>query len=669
MTKWRSICEECQKSTYKSGKGIPEWAPRRIPKKFGKVSKRGLKDGKICVNLMAGQISGTPGSQFREGHRLFPNKKVRSDTMRNENSNRQSKYFYAAMYLRLSREDSDAGAVADSGSPGGAGATFKAESNSIGSQRELIRSFIREQEDMELFDCYADDNYSGSNFERPEFKRMISDIEAGRVNCVIVKDLSRFGRDYIETGRYLDQVFPALGVRFIALTDRYDSFSADAGERNIVLPVKNFINDSYCRDISTKVKSQLAVKRRKGECLAAFAVYGYRKSAEDRNTLLVDDYAAEIVRRIFAWKIEGMAVSAIAEKLNDLHILSPKEYKKSLGLNYRGGFTRGSCSKWSSPSIRRILTNEVYLGHLVQGRTERVNIKVKKRVEKPEEEWVRVEDAHEPIISADDFAIVQNLLKADGRVSPKRKEISPFMGLLFCGDCREQMVRRVNCYKGTEKVYYICSTKNRGEGCSRHSIEETVLKELAGTAIRRYANDFLEQEKLFAQAKEREANLQAVISYNKEIARLKKEQEKYYSLTAGLYEDLRTGVITKEEFGRLHGEFQKKAENLAAAEGRQEQLVKEMFKAGVLSAGRLAAFQDSLELKEIDRHTLASLVKRIWVYEGKRIEIEFYFTDQYQAMKDWQAGNEADADSDDRMAYESAESRTSPTRPGTERGA
>ncbi len=589
--------------------------------------------------------------------------------MRNENSNRQSKYFYAAMYLRLSREDSDAGAVADSGSPGGAGATFKAESNSIGSQRELIRSFIREQEDMELFDCYADDNYSGSNFERPEFKRMISDIEAGRVNCVIVKDLSRFGRDYIETGRYLDQVFPALGVRFIALTDRYDSFSADAGERNIVLPVKNFINDSYCRDISTKVKSQLAVKRRKGECLAAFAVYGYRKSAEDRNTLLVDDYAAEIVRRIFAWKIEGMAVSAIAEKLNDLHILSPKEYKKSLGLNYRGGFTRGSGSKWSSPSVRRILTNEVYLGHLVQGRTERVNIKVKKRVEKPEEEWVRVEDTHAPIISADDFAIVQNLLKADGRVSPKRKEISPFMGLLFCGDCREQMVRRVNCYKGTEKVYYICSTKNRGEGCSRHSIEESMLKELAGTAIRRYANDFLEQEKLFTQAKEREANLQAVISYNKEIARLKREQEKYFSLTAGLYEDLRTGVITKEEFERLHGEFQKKAESLAAAEGRQEQLVKEMFRSGVLSAGRLAAFKDSLELKEIDRHALASLVKRIWVYEGKRIEIEFYFTDQYQAMKDWQAGNEADADSDDRMAYESAESRTSPTRPGTERGA
>ena len=565
-------------------------------------------------------------------------KKVRSDTMKNEYSKKESRHFYAAMYLRLSREDSDVGTTADTGSAGSAEATFRAESNSIGSQGELIRSFIREQEDIELFDCYADDNYSGSNFERPEFKRMISDIRAGRVNCVIVKDLSRFGRDYIETGRYLDQIFPALGVRFIALTDRYDSFSADAGERNIVLPVKNFINDSYCRDISTKVKSQLAIKRRKGECLAAFAVYGYRKSAEDRNRLLVDDYAAGIVRRIFAWKIEGMAVSAIAEKLNGLHILSPKEYKKSLGLNYRGGFTRGSDSRWSSPSVRRILTNEVYLGHLVQGRTERVNYKVKKCVEKPKEEWIRVENTHEPIISADDFAIVQNLLKADGRISPEKKEISPFMGLLFCGDCREQMVRRVNRYKGTEKVYYICSTKNRGEGCSRHSIEETVLKELTGTAIRRYANDFLEQEQLFAQAKEREANLQAVISYNKEIARLKKEQDKYYSLCAGLYEDLGTGVITREEFERLHGEFQRKAKSLSASEEKQEQLVREMFKSGVLSAGRLASFKDSLELKEIDRHTLASLVKRIWVYEGKRIEIEFYFTDQYQAMKDFHRG-------------------------------
>lgn len=578
---------------------------------------------------------------------------------------REQKHFYAAMYLRLSREDSDVGITADSGNTGEKDGIFRAESNSIGSQRELIRSFIRGQEDIELFDCYADDNYSGSNFNRPEFKRMMGDIEAGRVNCVIVKDLSRFGRDYIETGRYLDRVFPALGVRFIALTDRYDSFSADAGERNIVLPVKNFINDSYCRDISTKVKSQLAVKRENGEYLAAFAVYGYSKSPDDKNKLIVDEYAAGIVRKIFTWKIEGMAVSAIAEKLNELHILSPKEYKKSLGLNYRSGFSVNGDSRWSTSAVKRILNNEIYLGHLVQGKTERVNYKVKKCVEKPKEEWVRVENTHNAIISSDDFAIVQNLLKADGRISPERKVLSPFMGLLFCGDCKEQMVRRVNRYKGTEKVYYICSTKNRGEGCSRHSIEETVLIELTEIAIRRYANDFLEQERLFTQAKKCEANLQAVIQYNKEITRLKQEQDKYYSLCAGLYEDLRTGVITREEFERLHNEFQRKADKLSAAEENQEQLVREMFKSGVLSAGRLEAFKDSLELKEIDRHTLASLVKRIWVYEGKRVEIEFYFTDQYRAMADFNQN----AGSDNLVAHLQAENRTETVLSEMERGA
>ena len=250
----------------------------------------------------------------------------------------KEKQFYAAMYLRLSKDDEDRGSL------------NKSESNSIGNQRELIKSFLREQPDIELYDIYVDDGFSGSNFDRPEFKRMIGDIEAGRVNCVVVKDLSRFGRDYIGSGRYIQKTFPALGVRFIALTDHFDSISADTGESSIVLPVKNFINDSYCRDISTKVKSQLAVKRKNGECVAAFAVYGYKKSADDKNRLVVDGYAAENVRRIFAWKIEGLAVSAIAEKLNSLGILSPKAYKKSMGLSYNGGFSGTGSSAWGNPT-------------------------------------------------------------------------------------------------------------------------------------------------------------------------------------------------------------------------------------------------------------------------------------------------------------------------------
>lgn len=532
----------------------------------------------------------------------------------------KEKQFYAAMYLRLSKDDEDRGSF------------NKSESNSIGNQRELIKSFLREQPDIELYDIYVDDGFSGSNFDRPEFKRMIGDIEAGRVNCVVVKDLSRFGRDYIESGRYIQKTFPALGVRFIALTDHFDSISADTGESSIVLPVKNFINDSYCRDISTKVKSQLAVKYKNGECIAAFAAYGYRKSDTDKNRLVIDEYAAENVRRIFAWKIEGLALSAIAEKLNSLGILSPKEYKKSMGLSYHGGFSGTGRSGWGSTTIKRILTNEVYLGHMVQGKTEKVNYKVKKHTAKPEREWVKVENTHEAIVSADDFAVVQHLLKADGRRSPDSGTPSPFMGILFCGDCGQQMVRRVIRYKDTAKVYYICSTKNRGEGCSRHSIEESALKEIVCESARKFANSFLKEKELFDRAMQYETNFEAVARYDKEIGRLKKEQDKYYSLCSGLYEDLREGVVTKEEFERLQSGFMQKGKELEAAMQKQEQLIKDMFKKGALSAGRLKTFQDCVELREIDRHTLSSLVRRIDVYENRQVVIDFYFMDTFAVM-------------------------------------
>ena len=532
----------------------------------------------------------------------------------------KEKQFYAAMYLRLSKDDEDRGSF------------NKSESNSIGNQRELIKSFLREQPDIELYDIYVDDGFSGSNFDRPEFKRMIGDIEAGRVNCVVVKDLSRFGRDYIESGRYIQKTFPALGVRFIALTDHFDSVSADTGESSIVLPVKNFINDSYCRDISTKVKSQLAVKYKNGECIAAFAAYGYRKSDTDKNRLVIDEYAAENVRRIFAWKIEGLALSAIAEKLNSLGILSPKEYKKSMGLSYHGGFSGTGRSGWGSTTIKRILTNEVYLGHMVQGKTEKVNYKVKKHTAKPEGEWVKVENTHEAIVSADDFAVVQHLLKADGRRSPDSGTPSPFMGILFCGDCGQQMVRRVIRYKDTAKVYYICSTKNRGEGCSRHSIEESALKEIVCESARKFANSFLKEKELFDRAMQYETNFEAVARYDREIGRLKKEQDKYYSLCSGLYEDLREGVVTKEEFERLHSGFMQKGKELEAAMQKQEQLIKDMFKKGALSAGRLKTFQDCVELREIDRHTLSSLVRRIDVYENRQVVIDFYFMDTFAVM-------------------------------------
>ena len=543
------------------------------------------------------------------------------------------KQFLAAMYLRLSRDDKSTSGGFDVGDVTDREGNLKSESNSIGNQRELIKAFIHEQQDIELYDIYVDDGFSGSNFNRPEFKRMISDIEAGKVNCVIVKDLSRFGRDYIESGRYIQKIFPALSVRFIALTDHYDSFRADVSESGIVLPVKNFINDSYCRDISTKVKSQFEVKRKNGECIAPFAPYGYKKAENDKNRLVPDDYAADIVGKIFAWKIEGMAVSAIAEKLNGLGVLSPKEYKKSTG-NYKGGFSGAVKSGWSSSTVKRILTNETYLGHMVQGKREKINYKLKKSVDKPRDEWIKVENTHEAVISEDQFHIVQNLLKVDGRVSPVTEKNGLFTGILFCGDCGEQMIRRTNRYKDTCKVHYICSTKNRGDGCSRHSIEEEKLKEIVAEMIRHYANCFLEEKQMFEKALEMETNFESIVRYDTEIARLKGEQDKYYSLCSGLHEDLRQGVVTKEEFERLHGDFRRKASEFEEAQKKQEDMIKELFKNGVISAARLKTMQESSELKEIDRHTLCSMVKAIRVFENKRLEVEFYYMNQYRIMRE-----------------------------------
>ena len=417
-----------------------------------------------------------------------------------------------------------------------------------------------------------------------------------------------------------------------------------------MLPVKNFINDSYCRDISTKVRAGLEAKRRNGECTAPFAVYGYKKDENNKNRLAVDEYAAGIVKQIFGWKIQGMAVSAIADRLNETGVLSPKEYKKSKGVRYSGGFAGAGHSRWGSASVKRILTNEMYIGHLVQGKTGKVNYKVKKIVEKPQAEWVRVENTHEPVIPEDDFRIVQELLKTDSRKSPQTGRSGMFAGLLFCGDCGEQMIRRVVRYKGKQKVYYICSTKKGGEGCSRHSIEEDALKMLVENTVQRHANAFLEEKRLFDTAKGKEMDFAAVSGSDREMQRLKQEQDKYYALCAGLYEDLRLGVVSKDEFERLYAGFQQKAGELEKAREKQEKLVRDMFQKGVLSAGRLKAFQDCAELKEIDRHTISSLVKRIYVYEGRRIEIEFYFMDQYGVMLGLNARQEQPGKSPERGA-------------------
>lgn len=360
-----------------------------------------------------------------------------------------------AAYLRLSREDGD-----------------KPESESISNQRRIVEIFVSGREGLEIADYYVDDDYTGTNFNRPGFKRMLDDIDAGRINCVIVKDLSRFGRDYIDTGHYLERVFPQKNVRFIAINDHIDS---EASQYDMLLPIKNIFNEQYSRDISRKVRSSLRAKKQSGEFVGAFATYGFQKSAADKHKLEIDPPAAAVVRRIFDMFENGVGKKRIAKTLNDEGIASPSEYKRLMGSKFNNG--RGFERKmyWSFPTINRILSNEMYIGNMVQACSVRHGMYAKaKKLDRSE--WVVVENTHEAIIPREQWDRVQNLLTKRGRSIDLASNVGHFAGFLKCGDCGHSMAKR----QGGGITYYACGSyvHHGASACSIHSIREDVLTKI-----------------------------------------------------------------------------------------------------------------------------------------------------------------------------------------------
>lgn len=521
-----------------------------------------------------------------------------------------------ALYLRLSRDDADV----DGGK--------KTESGSIKSQRDILRAYVQEHDDLQVFDIYADDGYSGVNFERPEFNRMMADVWNGKVNCVLVKDLSRFGRDYIEAGRLIQKTFPALNVRFIAVTDGFDSLYADRTDSSLILPMKNFINDSYCRDISMKVRAQQKVKRMEGKFIGAFTAYGYRKHPEDKNRLAVDDYAADIVRLIFAWKIVGMSLGAIAEKLNAAGILSPMEYKRSLGMKYDTGFAGVLSAKWAAASVKRILENPVYVGTMVQGKREKVNYKVKRSITKPQNEWICVKNTHEAIISEVTFFTVQELLKYDGRVSGNTCTANLFSGILICADCKAPMVKKVNSYKGKKKVFYICQTKNKSMGCSRHSIEEDVLKRIVLSEINKYFDLLICHSDAAEMINKMDVDYGRVSGYEAQIAAFQEKHRAYNRLKNGLAVDLKKGLIDQKEYGEFYHLYERKCGDLENAIGGHKKIIKDMLRNSAAACEKLEKIRATRELQELDRELLVTTVCKIAVHEKNKLEIMFRFSDE-----------------------------------------
>lgn len=527
--------------------------------------------------------------------------------------------YKAALYLRLSKDDTDIDG------------RIKKESNSIASQRDLLKAYIKNHNDIEIYGIYIDDGYSGTSFgDRPGFQKMMSDIYARKADCVIVKDLSRFGRDYIEAGRFIQKTFPAFNVRFIAVTDNYDSLYAGQADTSLVLPVKNFVNDSYCRDISVKVRACQKVKRLEGQCISAFAPYGYMKDPNNKNHLVADKYAAGIVKKIFKWKMEGMSLLAVAKKLDSLGILPPAEYKKMAGLKYSTGFKTAKTGNWSAVSVKRILTDRVYTGDMVQGKREKISYKMKKRIVKPENEWVCVKDTHEAVISKMDFDIVQELLMYDGRSSAGTDTANFFCGVLFCADCGAPMVKRLNKYKGRHKVFYICQTKNQSRGCTRHSILEETLKSILLKEIVFFTDLMVSYSKVNGFVKQMDIDYSKALEHGVQTGMLIDEYNKYYRLKRGLLSDLRDGLVDKEEFEEFKIIYENKCKELKKKIENQKELEKNLLHNGHLAESRLEKFQESAEAAELTRELLVIMVRKIYIHEGKKIDILFRFANELE---------------------------------------
>lgn len=531
----------------------------------------------------------------------------------NQGNLSSGKIWNAALYIRLSREDGD-----------------KLESDSITSQRDMLCRFLSQNPDLKTFDEYVDDGVSGTTFERPSFQRMIEDIKTNKVNCVIVKDLSRLGRNHIETSKYIEILFPMLKVRFIAINDQIDSYLKPQSVNNVIVPFKNLLNDEYCRDISMKIRSSLTIKRENGQYIGSFPCYGYVKSKEDKHKLVIDEEAAQNVRNAFRLFIDGATLRGIATTFNESGILTPSEYKRSKGFNDRH-YTTHEKAFWDTIAIRRMLTNQMYVGDMVQKQMEIVSYKVNicRRIDK--DKRIIVPNTHEPIISREDFNKVQSLLNRDTRVCVSNNELDLFSGFVKCGDCKRGMNKKHIYQPYKDYYYYICNTfkKNGKSACTKHAIRTEKVKEAVFEVVKQYINIAVTMENLIDFINHSEEKCKETTKYDNALKGKFREREEMNRLLEDLYPDWKKGFISQEMYFSLKDKYEKKKiEILNAIEDLQIQI--EAIKNGLTKENRfIENFKKHQNITELTRDIIVELIENVYIYEGGRIEVVVKFRDEY----------------------------------------
>lgn len=498
-----------------------------------------------------------------------------------------------ALYMRLSREDDDR----------------KDESNSISNQRKLLLGFLKKKQELTGSPIvqYVDDGYPGTGFERPGFVEMMDGVKKGKIQCIIVKDFSRFGRDYIELGDYIEHIFPFMQVRFIAVNDGYDSEEYRGKTPDIDVPFRNLAYSLYSQDISDKIRSSLAVRRKKGFYIGSIPLYGYRRDEE--GSLVPDEETKGTVQRIYREYLSGARLADIAGKLNEEGIPSPKQHKVNRGL-LRG--EEGKSYSWLPTTIHQILQNETYIGTLHSSAYKNGPLGTGKRVFVPEEERIRVENAHPPIIAKDTFYEVQE------KIGTKRSgEAQQFLlrGLVRCGECGRIMVR--------DKKRFRCPYRSFTVHSSVESIPEEELEEIVWKAVDIQLRFPEEKEAVFRRERELcEGKRKQLFS---EIRKKKMQAEKKRAEIRQLYHKYRQGKMEKAGYlarKRWEGKLEKEMEEeLAGLEAEEKELQKRMAD---IDAGN-ASMAEWPGCREDKRKLLQCLIESVYVYGGKEIEIQWKF--------------------------------------------
>lgn len=501
------------------------------------------------------------------------------------------------------------------------------DSESIANQRKLIREYVARHPEIILVDEKEDDGYTGTNYNRPGFQAVVQAVKEKRANCVIVKDLSRLGREYIETGKYLERVFPAMGVRFISINDDIDSENERPGD-DFIVPVKNIMNEAYCRELSQKLRRQFEVQRNKGEYVGPFVSYGYLKDPEDKHKLIIDEYAAEVVRGIFQLKIKGFNAQTIADYLNETGVLSPARYKQQIGSKYKSGFQKGGGSEWGPMAVRRILMNEIYIGTLIQGKRGTPNYKVKQMRERDQSKWSVVKNNHDPIIDESLFNLVQQMLQRDTRTSPQEETVQPLAGMVFCADCMRSMCRRVVKKGMNSFYYYVCSTNKRTKGCSSHSISQNTLDGIVFRAIKKQIELVVELDKLLSEVEQNGLVATKLRRLDILTEEKEKEIERYQEYRMKLLEAFHDQLIDRTEYDAMRQKYTTMITRLQASLEKIMDERKTVMSEGPDSRNWVSQFAQYRDTEQLSREMVATLIDKVFVYEDKRVIIDFNYRDE-----------------------------------------